>query len=419
MTALQNVGALTLSRIVLIVANAGMVFLLAAVLDPNDLGMWLAIASWGAVVAAAVDLGRSESLMRHIAALGDHHARATLSSAARTPSIILALSTGAALCTLTIVPSAGSAPFLALLTAMALLLQRFVVAVCRGAELHIHVAFTSGAADRICFAIAVILLPEFNIELNVFTVALVNAAAVTFVSLLTLWLSRGPARATPLTVHRASNAMRYRDTWRLGADGLLNITLAGAGGIAIASIVLNSSDVAQLAMSARLAALVALPLQIGNLYLGPAFARLAATEAGLDNARMRRASIAISASAIGVLAIVVPIAAFAIPLLFGDAFKNVLSLTLLIIVGQLVNVMTGPAGTVLVAIHQDSWLLRSSAIGSTVLLIAVLVFGGAIGVVGAAVGMTIATATVNVLRWFGATANGHRTDPFQPKTGLT
>lgn len=160
------------------------------------------------------------------------------------------------------------------------------------------------------------------------------------------------------------------------------------GGQLASAALLSSDDIARLASAQRVAMVLAFGLMVVNSVIAPRFA--AAHDEG-DHAQVRRLyrrSLLLSA-AIGVpLFVVLFTGAGPVMRMFGPAYGDAAGVLRILLVGQLINVVTGPATQRLLMTDRQRTVAVSYAVAAVATFAAAFVVVPAYGLPGMAVAMT-------------------------------
>lgn len=236
------------------------------------------------------------------------------------------------------------------------------------------------------------------------SVALLVQGAATFF-LYIFCLSRLPRAAASFHVTDESSVSSDMERGWFRTSALLCLTssvqiIYGQSDILVLGTLLSPSDVGGYAAAAKVAVLAAFGLEIVNFRYAPLIAKAyakgpAALQETVTTAVRRVLIFTIPAS------LFVFIMADEILLLFGEGFSNEVALPLrILIVGQLVNALSGPVGFVCSMTKLEGDLFRVS-VGSMILnVLANIVLISIYGVIGAAVATAISMAVRNIVLMF-------------------
>ena len=172
-------------------------------------------------------------------------------------------------------------------------------------------------------------------------------------------------------------------------------------GVIFTRLLLDESDTGIFGLITRLAAMVALPIQVLVAYVPARISVLVARERIVDAQRLLRSTSTIGWY--GGLLIAVGVLAAGSVLVVGTtpaSTRVAVGGLAIACAGQLVNVGAGPVGRVLAAAHRDRWALAGSAIGLVAVVIGITVLASAFGVVGALVGAALGIALNNLSQWW-------------------
>lgn len=186
---------------------------------------------------------------------------------------------------------------------------------------------------------------------------------------------------------------------------LPRVLLANADILIVATLI-GSSEAGLYAFASRLAALVALPLTIVNLSYSPVFVRLYQ-----ENNKKKLAEMAHQAAGYCLLGswIIFFAVVFGfdwVVKLTGDDFRESYLLVLVLGVGQIVNSMFGPNGTILQMINLEMDVMRVVWIQSTLLLILCSIAAGYGSVFGVAISAASAVVIGNLMNTYNLWRRG-------------
>jgi len=164
----------------------------------------------------------------------------------------------------------------------------------------------------------------------------------------------------------------------------------------------GTADVGLYAAALRLALLVNFLLLAFNTILAPRFAVLCGRGELLQIRHLARMAVLAAL----VLASPFFLALFLFPgtLLawFGEEFRAAAPALIILAVGQLINLSTGPVGTILLMTGKEQVMKRHTVTTVLINLIAAIVLIPAWGVAGAAISAAIGMALLNLLSWYSA-----------------
>ena len=166
----------------------------------------------------------------------------------------------------------------------------------------------------------------------------------------------------------------------------------------------GGAEVGLYAAALRLATLVNFLLLAFNTLLAPRFAVLYGRRELVQIRQLARVSV------LTMLALATPIflAFFLFPgtLLawFGSEFRAAAPALMILTVGQLINLSTGPVGTILLMTGNEQVMKRHTVTTVLINLVAAIMLIPAWGVAGAAASAAIGMATLNLLSWYSARA---------------
>jgi O-antigen/teichoic acid export membrane protein len=160
----------------------------------------------------------------------------------------------------------------------------------------------------------------------------------------------------------------------------------------------SSSDVGLLSIAQRTAGLVSLVLIAANIIIAPKFAELYQQKDMVTLGKVaRRGALLMTAMASPAILLFIVLPQWVMGL-FGAEFSDGWMLLVIMAVGQLVNVMTGSVGFLLMMTGNERQLLSANFIALILsLMLAVLLIPGYAGL-GAAIAAAVPLAVVNLLR---------------------
>lgn len=173
-----------------------------------------------------------------------------------------------------------------------------------------------------------------------------------------------------------------------GAVGISNIllTLFSQADVVMLGMLRGSEEVASYGAAARVVALVGLMLGVINLALSPLIAELGAQRRMSElEVMLRRVATLAGLPAIVLLGIFAWQGGWLLELLFGPAYRAGAPILVILALGQVVNVLTGSCGTVLVMTGNGATMLRITLVCGLATLAAALLLGGRFGGAGMAV----------------------------------
>jgi O-antigen/teichoic acid export membrane protein len=230
--------------------------------------------------------------------------------------------------------------------------------------------------------------------------AQVGAALVGF--LLGAWWLR---RTVPAAVRAADRA--YDRAWPRQALPLLALNLVMAANAQVGTIMLGAwgspSDAGVFNVAFRVTIFISFVMLAASYPLSPAVARLYASGRHVEVERtvVRAARLVLLVSvpvAVVLLALAGPVLS-----LFGHGFSGGASAVRVMVFGDLVNVLTGFGGLVLVMCGRESDLARSAALGAVLNIGLGALLIPPFGVDGAAVAMAVSLALSNLaMTWLAA-----------------
>lgn len=208
-------------------------------------------------------------------------------------------------------------------------------------------------------------------------------------------------RRTVSDVVRRARSIHETRAWLMGAAPILLAAGIGAvnlqAGIILTGAMAGSEEAGIYGVASRVAALLSFLLLAGTPSLMPAIAEL--HERGELQALQRMLTVAARVVFLGSLPVAVTVIFFARPVLdlFGlESGAGVTALQILS-VGQLVNIATGFAGTILVMIGESGQATWAVAAGTATNLLLSVALIPRFGATGAAVGTSASIAVANVL----------------------
>jgi len=190
----------------------------------------------------------------------------------------------------------------------------------------------------------------------------------------------------------------HREAMPLLLSGLLAVVLT-QGDLWLVGLYLGNEDAAIYGAAAKLAVLAGMPLNLLNAVLPPYIAQLHANDKHADLERVLRGSASI-ASVPAVLMATVAIFAGSdlLGYLYGDRFRQAAPVLTVLCVGQLLHVLFGSGGLVLMLTRRGKALMVITLISSVL-----LVTGGALaasyGVKGVAIAAASALALQKIIMW--------------------
>lgn len=209
-------------------------------------------------------------------------------------------------------------------------------------------------------------------------------------------------RLKPVSVTQAQPDYRHKEwTYALLPFTLLSAvgTLNGEIGILLLGWLGDSEDIAALRVAMSGAVLVAMPLSIVNMVIGPYISRAHQDndKSGLQRLSRQSARAALATA----LPIALPLIFFGGPIVqfvFGDVYRDTATLPLLILsIGQLVNVGFGSVGMFLTMSGYERDTLSGQIVALLVNATAALILIPSFGAVGAALSVAIGLVTWNLI----------------------
>lgn len=227
------------------------------------------------------------------------------------------------------------------------------------------------------------------------TAAQVAATLASFV--LGTWLLR---RVLPSSA-RARAPEYDTASWRRSAVPLIVLNVIMAANAQVGTIMLgaltNATDAGVFNVAFRVTIFISFVMLAASYPLGPAIARLhaAGQREGVEATVVRAARLVLLVSLPVALILVV----FATPILslFGHGFSGGATAVRIMAIGDVVNVLTGFGGLVLVMSGRESDLSRSVALGAFLNLGIAALLIPSFGVIGAAVAMAVSLALSNIV----------------------
>ena len=162
----------------------------------------------------------------------------------------------------------------------------------------------------------------------------------------------------------------------------------------------TATEVAQLAVCARISSLIGLVLMSVNAVIAPEFSALFAENKMQDLKKVVRWATRILI--ISTLPIILILIVFSknILALFGPEFTDVSYILIIIISGEVISVLTGSVGYLLVMTNNEKIYRNNVLIASLLSIVVGFVLIQKFGILGAAITSFIALSTTNLLCWY-------------------
>jgi len=158
----------------------------------------------------------------------------------------------------------------------------------------------------------------------------------------------------------------------------------------------NAEEVGIYSAATRIAMLVSFALIPVNSIAMPEFASMFKAGHQSEVNRLARLASLLALLIAAPIALVSFVAPTEVMALFGPDFGTGSYALVILVIGQLVNVMTGPASAILVVSGNESDQRASSFIGATLMLVAGVTLIPAFGMIGAAISAALAVAGMNI-----------------------
>lgn len=229
---------------------------------------------------------------------------------------------------------------------------------------------------------------------------LLVCAAAAFLWQMTRSASRSPSPGANAT-RTKSTRMWIRVSVPLGLAGLMSFVLA-RGEIVVLGLFLDAEEVARYSVALRISNLMVFGLAAANAIGGPVFSEL------FHRREREQLQAAVSSSAFVALIISLPVVLVVLLVpeqvlsLFGTEYRSARWILIILMVGNLVNVLAGPVGPLLSVAGEQRFLLKVVTITALLKILILVPAAIVFGALGAAWVAAVTTALWNIWLAFGA-----------------
>jgi O-antigen/teichoic acid export membrane protein len=222
---------------------------------------------------------------------------------------------------------------------------------------------------------------------------LLQMSVLIFVALATvkLWRVFGRSRPGQSVVGRLDG----RSLW----VHAVTIAFLTQGDLFLASFFIGGQEIANYGIAWRLGSIVAMPITaLTSVVPGRIYEYVAGDRTGELRSVMARPMRNVALYSLAIMAGLVVAGTFGLRLLFGTEYQAAYIPMLIIGLGQLVNMWSGPVGHIMIGAGRMRALIGATTASAAVLAVLVPLGGRAFGPIGVAIAMSLATTTGCLVR---------------------